>query len=63
MKRSYSQGFVTKHHGYWRAVLSWQEQPGAQHKLTKSTGVKCYPDRIDKDTGERTPDNRGEGDG
>lgn len=59
MKRSYSQGFVTKHHGYWRAVLSWQEQPGAQHKLTKSTGVKCYPDRIDKDTGERTPDNRG----
>lgn len=30
-----------------------------QHKLTKSTGVKCYPDRVDENTGERTPDNRG----
>lgn len=59
MKRSYSKGSVAKHHGYWRAVLSWQEGPGKQHKLTKSTGVRCYQDKTDPETREKIVDNRG----
>lgn len=32
---------------------------GKSKQLTKSTGVRCYPDKINADTGLVTPDNRG----
>lgn len=59
MRRAYTQGFVSKHGGKWRAVVNWQGEDGRQHRLTKTTGVRCYPDRVDEATGEVTPDNRG----
>lgn len=43
MKRSFSQGFVTKDRTTWRAVINWQDESGKQHRLTKSTGIKCSP--------------------
>lgn len=59
MRRAYTQGFVTKHGNKWRAVINWQGEDGKQHRLTKTTGVRCYPDKVDVRTGEVTPDNRG----
>lgn len=59
MRRAYTQGFVSKHGGKWRAAVNWQGEDGRQHRLTKTTGVRCYPDRVDEETGEVTPDNRG----
>lgn len=59
MKRNYSQGSLEKHNGYWRGVLSWQDENGKQRRITKSTGVKCHPDKIDRKSGRRVPDNRG----
>lgn len=59
MKKSYSPGYVEKHNGYWRAVLSWQDSNGKQRKTTKGTGIKCYPDKVDAKTGRKIPDNRG----
>lgn len=59
MRRAYTRGFVSKHGGKWRAVINWQGEDGRQHRLTKTTGVRCYPDRVDEKTGEVTPDNRG----
>lgn len=59
MRRAYTQGFVSKHGGKWRAVVNWQGEDGRQHRLTKTTGVRRYPDRVDEATGEVTPDNRG----
>lgn len=50
---------MSKHGGKWRAVINWQGEDGRQHRLTKTTGVRCYPDRVDEATGEVTPDNRG----
>lgn len=59
MKRSYSQGSLEKHNGYWRGVLSWQDEGGRQRRITKSTGVKCHPDKVDRKSGRKVPDNRG----
>lgn len=59
MRRAYTQGFVSKHGGKWRAVINWQGEGGRQHRLTKTTGVRCYPDKVDERTGEVVPDNRG----
>lgn len=59
MERSYSQGSVEKHNGFWRAVLSWQDENGKQRRVTKSTGVRCYPDKPGTDTKKPVPDNRG----
>ena len=42
MGRKYSAGHVAKHHGMWKAVISYQED-GEQKRLTKSTGIRCYP--------------------
>lgn len=42
MARNYSGGSLSKNHGIWRATISYQED-GKQHRLTKSTGIKCYP--------------------
>lgn len=53
--RKYSQGSVQKYRGEWRAVLSYQED-GVQHRITRGTGVKCYPKKDDnrgKQTAER----------
>lgn len=51
MARCYSNGYVTKNHGHWRAVINWQEN-GKQHRLTKTTEVRCYKDKIDEKTGK-----------
>lgn len=56
--RKYSSGYVTKRGGFWRAVVNWQED-SEQKRLVKNTKVRCYKDRVDSDTGERTKDNRG----
>ena len=42
MVRKYSAGFVNKNRGTWRAILSYQEN-GKQKRVSKSTGIKCYP--------------------
>ena len=55
MERSYSQGSVEKHNGFWRAVLSWQDENGKQRRVTKSTGVRCYPDKPGTDTKNPSP--------
>lgn len=39
--------------------MNWQGEDGKQHRCTKSTGVRCYPDKVDENTGETVPDNRG----
>ena len=57
--RNYSAGFVTKDRRFWRAVVSWQDEGGGQRRKTKTTGVRCYPDRTDPETGVAIPDNRG----
>lgn len=59
MQREYSKGFVTKHRNKWRAVVNWQDEEGKQHRLTKSTGIRCYPDKTSDKTGEIIADNRG----
>lgn len=59
MQREYSQGFVVKHRNKWRAIVNWQDENGKQRRLTKSTGIRCYPDKVSDDTGAVTPDNRG----
>ena len=46
MMRKYSQGTVQKYRGEWRAVLSYQED-GMQHRLTRGTGVRCFPSKTD----------------
>ena len=60
MKREYSKGYVTKDRKHWRAVINWQSPDGKQHRKTKNTNIRCYPDPIDMKTGTtlRT-DNRG----
>ncbi len=58
MPRNYSTGFVHKHGNTWRAVVTWQED-GKQRRLYKSTGVRCYEDKLDPNTGKVTRDNRG----
>lgn len=50
MTRCYSNGYVTKNHGHWRAVINWQEN-GKQHRLTMTTEIRCYEDKIDEKTG------------
>lgn len=59
MKKNYSAGYVEKHNGHWRAVLSWQGEDGKQRKRTKGTGIKCHPDKVDAKTGKKVSDNRG----
>lgn len=56
--KTYSKGFVQKDRGYWRAVISWQED-GKQHKMRRSTKVRCYPDKRDPDGKILKSDNRG----
>lgn len=57
--RKYGKGFVRKDRGTWAAVVSWQED-GKQRRVSKSTGIRCYPDKKDPETGEVIKrDNRG----
>jgi integrase len=54
-------GFVYKDSGsnLWRAAIWWYDQDGKRKKKTRSTGVKCNPDRRNK-AGEITRyDNQG----
>ncbi len=44
--RRYSKGSVQKWRGEWRAFVSYQEN-GTQHRLTKMTGVRCFPKKDD----------------
>ena len=45
MKR-FSKGAVAKDRGQWKAIISYQEN-GIRHRLTKRTGIKCYPSETD----------------
>lgn len=59
MARDYTQGYVTKAKKHWRAVINWQEG-GKQRRLTIMTGVPCFPDKVDEETGAVIKrDNRG----
>lgn len=40
--RIYSKGSVQKDRGEWKAVVSYQDG-GVQRRLTKRTGVRCFP--------------------
>lgn len=60
--RVYNQGHVEKNGNVWRAALSWkdEEDGGKTHRMTKSTGVRCYPDKRDPETSVVVKrDNRG----
>lgn len=59
MGRKYTQGYVVKHRSKWRTIVNWQDDNGKQHRLTKSTGITCHPDKVDPSTGKTVPDNRG----
>ena len=52
MSRSYSTGYVVKDYGTWRAIINWQGPDKKQHRLSKTTKVKCSP---------KKGDNRGKG--
>lgn len=56
MERKYTQGYVVKHRSKWRAIVNWQDDNGKQHRLTKSTGITCHPDKVDPSTGKTVPD-------
>lgn len=56
--RDYTNGYVIKHGNVWRAVVNWQEG-GRQRRLVKSTGVRCYEDKVDLKSGVTIKDNRG----
>nr|WP_322151125.1 tyrosine-type recombinase/integrase [Paratractidigestivibacter sp.] len=51
MTRNYANGCVAKNHGKWLAIITWQED-GKQRRMTKTTGVHCYEDKIDEKTGK-----------
>ncbi|WP_322354139.1 site-specific integrase [Paratractidigestivibacter sp.] len=51
MTRNYANGCVAKNHGKWLAIITWQED-GKQRRMTKTTGVRCYEDKIDEKTGK-----------
>lgn len=55
-----SNGYVRKDKGYWRAVVCYQ-YGGAQRKVSKSTRVRCHPDRRDASGRITHRDNRGKG--
>lgn len=57
--REYGTGFVRKNHGTWTAVVKYKDR-GRLGSVSRSTGIKCYPDVIDPKTGDvRKVDNRG----
>ena len=57
--REYGSGFVRKNHGVWTAVVKYKDN-GKLGSLSKSTGIKCYPDKVDPRTKEVVKrDNRG----
>ncbi|MCH3944012.1 MAG: site-specific integrase [Atopobiaceae bacterium] len=59
---NYSLGYVRKGRRNWRAILSWQDGEGNQHKASADTGIRCYPDTKDPGTGKVTRrDTRGKG--
>ena len=60
MARKFSQGFVFKNlrTKKWRMAICWQDEQGNQQKMTRSTSVRCYPDKVGK-YGRITKDNRG----
>ncbi|MDO4538036.1 MAG: tyrosine-type recombinase/integrase [Coriobacteriales bacterium] len=41
MARNYTNGFVNKDHGMWRAFIHWYGDDGKRHRISKSTGVRC----------------------
>ena len=47
MARKLSSGYVYKNQrlGKWRLAISWQDDDGRQHKMTRSTQVPCYEDK------------------
>ncbi|SEH60903.1 MULTISPECIES: tyrosine-type recombinase/integrase [Atopobiaceae] len=44
--------------GKWRLAISWQDDDGRQHKMTRSTQVSCYEDKVGRN-GKVRRDNRG----
>lgn len=60
MRSRLSNGFVRKKGSTWVAVLSWQED-GKQKRTSKSTGIRCYPDKVDENGKVVKQDNRGKG--
>ena len=44
--KKFSKGAVAKDRGQWKAVISYQEN-GTRHRLTKRTGIRCYPSETD----------------
>ena len=50
MARKLSSGYVYKNQrlGKWRLAISWQDDDGRQHKMTRSTQVPCYEDKVDR---------------
>ncbi len=56
MERKYTRGYAVKHRNKWRAIVNWQDDNGKQHRLTKSTGITCHPDKVDPSTGKTVPD-------
>lgn len=60
MRKTYTNGFVSKHHGKWRANLDYVDELGQRRRVTKATGIKCYSDIKDPVTGDIIKrDNRG----
>ena len=57
--REYGSGFVRKNHGVWTAVVKFKDN-GKLGSVSKSTGIKCFPDKVDPHTKEVIKaDNRG----
>ena len=44
----------------WRLAISWQDDDGRQHKMTRSTQVPCYEDKVGRN-GKVRRNNRGRG--
>ena len=62
MARKLSSGYVYKNQrlGKWRLAISWQDDDGRQHKMTRSTQVPCYEDKVGRN-GKVRRDNRRKG--
>lgn len=60
MRRVYGKGFVykTDKSKHWTMAIPWTDEDGQRHRLTKTSSVPCFPDKVMK-SGEVRSDNRG----
>ena len=60
--KKYSKGRVEKHRGYWRLIIEWRDDTDSKgrHRLTRNTGIRCYPDSKDSDGTITKRDMRGQ---